>query len=105
VAEYQGQWVALLTFGSSQATGLMARWSARQVQLATAAFWAKCLICGAGQCGSLAEVGLAGFEIELLATVPGLAATIWSSGFGGGDFMHPQRFLGTCYHAASCERF
>ena len=69
VAEYRGQWVALLVF-SSPAFHIKLRdqwlhWSARQVKERRHLIAQNCPVSGAGRSRPVAQSGLAGFEVGL----------------------------------------
>lgn len=108
VAEYQGQWVALLVF-SSAALHLKPRdrwlkWSARQVKerrhlIAQNARFL--VLASAGRWPNLAS--------RVLKLTSQRLAQDWSQHFGHPvlameTFVDPQRFRGTCYQAAGWQR-
>ena len=69
VAEYQGQWVALLVFSSagvsSEDPGSVVALVATPGQRAAASHRAECPVSGSGRSRAMAEPGLAGFEVGL----------------------------------------
>ncbi len=108
VAEYRGQWVALLVF-SSPAWHIKARdqwlqWSPRQVKERRhlIAQQARFLVLAApGRWPNLAS--------RVLQRVEARLPQDWQEHFGypvlvAETFVDPQRFRGTCYHAAGWEQ-
>ena len=87
IAQYQGQWVALLVF-SSPAYHLKARdrwlgWSPRQVQEWRHWLAQKFTFSGSGTDRPVAQSGLAGFEAGLSTVARGLAKELRRTGAGG----------------------